>query len=137
MAQKENERNGCAKANRVAKRFDSFRSRPDSIVTIDFGTTHCSLTYLTSIEAIQNPSAIEPVLLKLDTQGRKRVPSSILFDQFGDRKSFGYPARDQYAKMLNPLRPSVAFFEHIKKDIQRKNVSLQSMNHSCIANIID
>ncbi len=115
--------NGCPKATRVAKDLDEFRSKPNTIVTIDFGTTHCSVSYLTSIKACPDPSEMEPVLLNLDSQGRKRVPSCILFDHLGGMKSFGYQARDQYAKLLITERPACAFFEHVKKEIQRTEVS--------------
>ncbi len=128
------ETNGCAKAIRMPKSSDSFRSTPNSVVTIDFGTTHCSVSYLTSIKACPNPSAMEPVLLKLDNEGRKRVPSCILFDQFGKMNSFGYLARDQYAKLTRAVRPACAFFEHVKKEIQRKAVSqiMYSAVQSCM-----
>ncbi len=117
------ETNGCSKATRVTKSADSFRSIPNSVITIDFGTTHCSVSYLTSVKACPNPAEVEPVLLKLDNEGRKRVPSCILFDQFGSWNSFGYQARDQYAKLAKAVRPACAFFEHVKKEIQRKEVS--------------
>ncbi len=63
--------NGNQKAIRVAKDLDNFHSIPNSTATIEFGTTHYSVLYLTDV----NPSALEPVLLPLDTEGRKRIPS--------------------------------------------------------------
>ena len=115
--------NGCAKATRVAKKFDPFRSTPKSIVTIDFGTTHCSVSSLLDVNACPDPSVLDPVLLNLDTKCRKRVPSCILFDKFGDRKGIGYEAREEYATLGMRVRPAYAFFEHVKKEIQRKEVS--------------
>ncbi len=67
---------------------------------------------------------MNPVLVRLDNEGRKRVPSSILFDRFGERQSFGYPAKEQYTKLANEVRPSCAFFEHVKKEVQRQKVSI-------------
>ncbi len=116
--------NGCCKATRVDKDLVSFRSKPNTIVTIDFGTTHCSISYLTSINASLNPAAMDPVLMKLDNEGRKRVPSCILFNKCGDRESFGYQARDQYATLGKSVRPAYAFFEHVKKEVQRNEVSI-------------
>ncbi len=120
-------KNGCVKAIRVEKGLDNFRSKPNTIVTIDFGTTHCSVSYLTSIKQCPDPSSMEPVLLNLDTESRKRIPSCILFDHLGDVRSMGYQARDQYAKLQNAERPACAFFEHVKKEIQRKEVSRLSV----------
>ncbi len=116
-------KNGCSKAIRVPRRSDSFRSKPNTVITIDFGTTHCSVSHLTGIKACPNPSALEPELLTLDNAGRKRVPSCILFDRFGETKSFGHQAREEYASLQTELRPCYAFFEHVKKEIQRKKVS--------------
>ena len=115
--------NGCSKAERLPKSSSSFRATPHTIVTIDFGTTHCSLSYLYGVNKHPNPLEIEPVLLSLDQQGRKRVPSCILFDEQGKGKSFGYQARDEYATMGKRARTSHAYFEHIKKELKREKVS--------------
>ena len=114
--------NGCKKATRLPKSDESFRATPNTVVTIDFGTTHCSVSYLTSVNSHPNPRTMDPILLKIDDQGRKRVPSCILFDQFGVKKAFGYQARSVYASVTKSLRPSYAYFEHVKKDFQRDKV---------------
>ncbi len=125
MAEKVRSKNGCSKADRVAKRStDTFRSTPNSIVTIDFGTTHCSVSKLAGIRKCPNPSALEPVMLELDKEGRKRVPSCVLFNQEGKLEFFGYNARNQYEKLTKEQKECSACFSHIKKEIQRKEVSI-------------
>ncbi len=125
MAEKVMSKNGSPKATRVTKRAtDTFRSTQNTIVSIDFGTTYCSVSMLTGIRTCPNPSLLEPKMLKLDEESRKRVPSCILFDQFGKVKSFGYLARNQYMKLDKEERTLSAFFVHIKKEIQRKEVRM-------------
>ncbi len=126
--------NGCHKATRVTKTLESFRSTPNSIVAIDFGTTHCSVSSLLEIKTHPNISALKPSLLKLDNEDRKRVPSCILFDNSGKMKSFGKKARDQYAKLPKTEIPGYTFFEHVKKEVQRTEVSLSM--HARYNNIV-
>ena len=116
--------NGCRKAIRKNKCFESFRATPNLVVTIDFGTTYCSVSYLIGVDRNAKSSEMEPTLLKLDDRGSKRVPSCILFDQYGVCKSFGYQARDQYTSLGKTSRPSYAYFEYVKKELGWDIVSL-------------
>ena len=52
------------------------------VTTIDFGTTNCSAAYLIRPDLARNPSEVEPIVLKLDNSGNRRIPSCILFDPF-------------------------------------------------------
>lgn len=116
---------GYTKAmRRVPKDSDLGRVSPNTIVTIDFGTTWCSVAYLTEVSKHDTvPSRMDPVLLELDEQGHTRVPNCILFDQHGVRNAFGYQAREQYASKKKELRNNCAYFEKVKKNVQQEEVS--------------
>ena len=114
--------NGCSKAIRVPKKEEGFRATPSAVATIDFGTTHCSAAFLTLTDEDTESSLTEPILLTLDDQGRKRVPSCILFDSSGVTIAFGYQARSEYAGLGRDQRPHYAFFDHVKKTFVREKV---------------
>lgn len=118
--------NGCSKADRKGYTdLDSkFRTTPRFLATIDFGTTHCSVAYLLRPDQALNPSEIDPLLLKLDDAGNKRVPSCILFDMNGKKIAFGYEARDQFATLDNQTRPQFHYFEHVKRQLQHEKVTV-------------
>lgn len=106
-----------------------FRQTPRNIATIDFGTTHCSVTY--KINAHLTSDTEKPELLKLDESGplAVRVPSCIIFNQEGQRLFLGYQARNHYNRMDHSLRPCYIYFEHIKMSLQHDAVSLIIIVH--------
>ena len=117
--------NGCRKATRKGyTELDfKFRAKPRFIATIDFGTTHCSVAYLNRPDLAPKPSEVDPILLSLDEQGNKRVPSCILFDMNGERVAFGYEAREHFTT-LKSKRVEHYYFEHVKRLLQQEKVIL-------------
>ena len=116
--------NGCPKAKRkpYTDLQSKFRATPRYLATIDFGTTHCSVAYLSRPDLAPNPSEIDPTLLKLDDSGNRRVPSCILFDNNGNKMAVGNSARERFAAMDHELRPRYLYFEHVKKLLQHEKV---------------
>lgn len=109
----------CRSTNDLAR---PFRSRPQNVAAIDFGTTNCSLMYLLSVDIVQDPSKAQPVRLKFD--GQYRVPNCAFFDAGRTMKAFGLRAQRQYHK--NTKRDelkSVYFFQKIKMHLQHDRVS--------------
>ena len=99
------------------------QAAPRFLTTIDFGTTHCSVAYLLRSDQTSNPSKIDPIVLKLDNSGNRRVPSCILFDPDGKKIAFGYEAREQFVALDHELRPQHYYFEHVKKYLQYNEVN--------------
>ena len=117
------------KSVRVANReefskLQHFRGLPKYIAAIDFGTTHCSLTY----QLHTNHASAEemPTILRLDKTIPQsvRVPSSILFDQNGNRLSCGWGAVEEYNGMDDNQRPDFIFLEHVKMKLHFEEVSI-------------
>ena len=109
--------NGVSKAVRkgYADLDFKFRTTPRSVATIDFGTTHCSLSYF-----YLNSSDVH--LLQLDEAKNKRVPSCILFDKNGETVAFGYEARKHFLAVDPQQRPQFYYFQHVKKQLQHEKV---------------
>lgn len=120
------QRNGVCKATKSTRDSTCFREKPRNIATIDFGTTHCSVTYQLNAHLADGDQ--KPQILKLDESGplAVRVPSCILFDREGKRRSFGYQARTQYYKMEQRTRPNFIYFEQIKMKLQHDKVGAYS-----------
>ena len=104
---------------------------PQFLTAIDFGTTHCSVAYLLRPDETSSRNKVDPIVLKLDNAGRKRVPSCILFDNNGNKIAFGYEAREQFTSLnRKPISKTVKFFpeyhyfEHVKGHLQREKVTL-------------
>ena len=95
---------------------------PRFIITIDFGTTHCSVAYLLRPDLAEKPSEVNPIVLKLDNAGNRRIPSCILFDPDGNKIAFGQEAREQFAALKSELKPQYHYFEHVKKNLQHEKV---------------
>ena len=93
------------------------------VTTIDFGTTNCSVAYLIRPDLARNPSEVEPIVLKLDSSGNRRVPSCILFDPNGKKIAFGYEAREQFADLNRDQRRRHHYFEHVKQHLQNEKVA--------------
>ena len=123
------QRNGVCGAARSTRTSTCFRDKPQNIATIDFGTTRCSVTY--QLNAHLTAGDVKPEILKIDESGpvAARVPSCILFDKEGIRRSFGYQARTDYYKMEQKLRPNFIYFEQIKMKLQHDKVGARN-NHS-------
>ena len=110
--------NGCSKLDRKV-----YRTTPQFITTIDFGTTQCSVAYLLRPDLESNPSEVNPTVLTLDNAGNKRIPSCILFDPCGNKMAFGYEAQEQFAALDHEERPQYYYFEHVKKNLQHNKVT--------------
>ena len=98
-------------------RKDGFRTTPQFLATVDFGTTYCSVAYLIRPDLESNPSEVNPIVLKLDNVENKRVSCCILFDPNGKKMAFGSQAREQYAALDHEERPRYHYFEHVKKEL--------------------
>ena len=117
--------NGCSKAVRkgYADLGCKFRATPRYLATIDFGTTHCSVAYLLRPDSAANPGEVDPIILKLDKDGNKRVPSCILFDMNFKMTAFGYEAREEFSTIESKKRSQYHYFEHVKKSLQHEKVT--------------
>ena len=101
---------------------------PQFLTAIDFGTTHCSVAYLLRPDETSSRNKVDPIVLKLDNAGNKRVPSCILFDNNGNKITFGYEARHQFTSLNREPRSKFFqeyhYFEHVKGHLQREKVTL-------------
>ena len=88
---------------------DKFRrGSPETIVTIDYGTTYCSVYY-----ALYPKDEVVP--LTLDQNGSQRVPNCLLFSSSGRLMKFGVEASDSYADIDEEDRKNFYYFEHVKR----------------------
>ncbi len=102
---------------RVPRRGTGFREKSDNIAAIDFGTTNCSLAYITAGDGFEEG----PKRLPLNT-AHYRVPTAILFTPDGSIDSFGNQARRQYFDLEEEKLLTYAYFELIKMDLQHDEV---------------
>ena len=111
--------NGCEVAVPVRREITGFRLPSQCIAAIDFGTTNCSLAYITTA---YNP--IEgPTRLYLNNT-HYRVPTAILFKPDGTVDSFGFVARTKFSGLTEvDGGMSYAYFEQIKMNLQHDEVS--------------
>lgn len=109
----------CSEA--VRKGCTDFRTTPQFLTTIDFGTTHCSVAYL--LRPDLESKEVDPTVLKLDNDGNRRVPCCILFDSNGKKIAFGHEAREQFATLNRKSKPQFHYFEHVKRDLQHEKVT--------------
>lgn len=100
----------------------NFRKVPEWIVAIDYGTTHCSVFVARYPGQAQNEIL---TMVELDEKKhRTRVPNCVLFNPYGKLIKFGYGTREVYLKQSNEMRPTFAYFEHVKRTFQRNSVSI-------------
>ena len=109
--------NGCEVARRVPRKDSGFRVHSGNIAAIDFGTTNCSVAYIT----VGSGSEEGPRRLPLNTTYH-RVPTAILFNPDGTINSFGYDARSEYLSLDDNDRLEYAYFEQIKMNLQHDKV---------------
>ena len=111
--------NGCKVADRVPREQARFREPSDNIAAIDFGTTNCSLAYVTIGHSAGSEEG--PVRLLLNNTFY-RVPTAILFNPDGSVDSFGYDGRQEYMNLDDEERLQYAYFEQIKMNLQHDEV---------------
>ena len=111
--------NGCKVADRVPPEQALFRDPSDNIAAIDFGTTNCSLAYVTAGHSASSEEGAVPLQLNNTFY---RVPTAILFKPDGSVKSFGYDGRDEYMNLDDEERLEYAYFEQIKMNLQHDEV---------------
>ncbi len=104
-------------AERVPRTDAGFRVTSGNIAAIDFGTTNCSLAYITAGDGFEEG----PKRLPLNTT-YYRVPTAILFTPDGSIDSFGYEARTLYFNLEGDQLLTYAYFEQIKMDLQHDEV---------------
>ena len=109
--------NGCEVAKRVPRTESGFRVHSCNIAAVDFGTTNCSVAYIT----VGCGPEEGPRLLPLNTT-YYRVPTAILFRPDGSIDSFGYGARAEYLNLENEDKLEYAYFEQIKMNLQHDKV---------------
>ena len=109
--------NGCQVAKRVPRSSTGFREPSRNVAAIDFGTTNCSVAYIT---AKDNPE-LGPQRLQLNSN-YSRVPTAILFKRDGSFVSFGHEARNDYIGLDDAERLDYFYFEEIKMNLQSDEV---------------
>lgn len=112
--------NGCVAARRVPRTDARCRQPSVNVAAIDFGTTNCSLAYI-----IGSDSG-EPELLNINGTER-RVPTAVLFDEYGVVESLGKIARDGCRNLRGKQLLSWAYFEQIKMELQRDEVGYSTI----------
>ncbi len=110
--------NGCAVAKRVPRSETTFRVPSKNVAAIDFGTTHCSVAYITATDSFERGP--RTLLLNGDSS---REPTAVLFKPDGSLLSFGHDARLEYLNLDDARRPDYAYFEEIKMKLQMDEVS--------------
>lgn len=113
--------NGCPVAKRVSRTAANFRVPSRNVAAIDFGTTNCSVAYLT---ASDDPK-LGPQRLSLNST-YQRVPTAILFKGDGKFVSFGHEARNDYLALDDSERLDYYYFEEIKMILQLDEVICSS-----------
>ena len=112
--------NGVRRAKRVRREKSGFRKPSKNTAAIDFGTTNCSLGYITENDKLELINGV----IKCPFDGYKmRVPTAILLTNSGDIEAFGTDARSAYANLEDGDRESYFFFEEIKMDLQGNEVN--------------
>lgn len=88
---------------------DNFRrGTPETIVTIDYGTTHCSVYY-----TLYENGDVVP--LTMDQTLTHRVPNCLLFSKDGRLMKFGSEASETYSDKDDEVKKNYYYFEHVKK----------------------
>ena len=117
--------NGCSVAERVPRQEGDFREPLPNIAAIDFGTTNCSVAYVTQLDGAKSGSLGDPgegpQRLPLN-RTFYRVPTAILFSPDGAVSAFGHDARAEYLNVADGDRSRWAYFEQIKMDLQHEEV---------------
>ena len=118
--------NGCVGFTRKPAEglVRSFRTNPQNIAAIDFGTTNCSLMYLLNVP-LSEKAKKQPIRLKLDSSGYSvRVPNCALFDLTGNMVAFGHSAQRRYYKIIKDETKRYHFFQKIKMKLQHDKVNI-------------
>ena len=110
--------NGCEVAKHVPRKESGFRVHSGNIAAIDFGTTNCSVAYIT----VGSGAEEGPRRLPLN-KTYYRVLTAILFKPDGSIDSFGYDARTEYLNLDDEDRLNYAYFEQMKMNLQHDEVS--------------
>ena len=111
--------NGCPRPQRRTVEETIIPGVPKYLSAIDFGTTHCSVTYLLRPDLKPNPAEEDPICFKInDTENRE--PNCVLFGPSGTVSSFGKNAREMFSNWDSTSEH--AYFEHVKKLLQHDEV---------------
>ena len=106
--------NGAPRTRRVTRTEANFRPASPYVAAIDFGTTHCSVTYTLDGSKI-------PIKCKLEGT-HERVPNAILIDKTTNKVvSFGYKAQAMFSKKRE--QQNYIYFERMKMILYRTAVS--------------
>ena len=126
--------NGTVRAKCVPRKASRLRKLSKNIAAIDFGTKNCSLSYITENDKLEITRGIP----KLPLNGTYlRVPTVILFNPTGQVEAFGHDARTLYSNLDDQEREAYIYFEEIKMNLHRDQVSLMCLtmhkgpNHFC------
>ncbi len=112
--------NGCSVARQIQRSETKFRVPSKNVAAIDFGTTHCSVAYITESDSFERG----PQTLLLNT-GHHRVPTAVLFNPDGSLLYFGHDARMEYLNLDDDQRPDYIYFEQMKMKLQLDEVSIK------------
>lgn len=112
--------NDTIRAHRVPRRTSRLRKQSKNIAAIDFGTKNCSLSYITENDKLEITRGIP----KLPLNGTYlRVPTAILFNPSGEVEAFGHDARTLYANLDDEEREVYVYFEEIKMNLHKDQVT--------------
>ena len=114
--------NGCSVAERVPRQEGDFREPLPNIAAIDFGTTNCSVAYVTQSDGVTSRNLGEGSQRLPLNRTFYRVPTAILFTPDGAVSAFGHDARAEYLNVADGDRSRWAYFEQIKMDLQHEEV---------------
>ena len=96
--------------------------RPVSnVAAIDFGTTYCSLAYMTEGDQ-------EPTMMNFEYT-YPRVPTSLLLkrnddDGTAEVKCFGYEARREYTRTRPKLQHQYIYFDRVKMNLKEEDTEV-------------
>ena len=115
--------NGTFRARSVPYKASRSGKRSKNIAAVDFGTKNCSLAYITENDKLEITRGIP----KLPLNGTYlRVPTAVLFNASGTVESFGHDARLLYTNLEDHEREGCAYFEEIKMNLHRDQVTILS-----------
>ena len=110
--------NGTSRFRKIKRVNSPFRNKNDNVAAIDFGTTYCSVAFITKSDTSEESIA----KLNLDPHNHTRVPTAVIFKD-GKVYKFGFEARNHFTKLRPRDRMQYVYFEQIKMNLQHDEVS--------------
>ena len=101
-----------------------------NVAAIDFGTTYCSLAYITDGDP-------DPTMMNFEYT-YPRVPTSLLLKRNDDDgtvevKCFGYEARREYTRIRPKLQHQYIYFDRVKMSLKEEEDSEVLLYYSVVS----